>query len=474
MRSLYVPTRDRPQALLEAVRSHLVQSSAFGRKLEVVVMDGSGDPAESARCRAALSALAQPYGGSIRVAGVAEKRRYVARLIELGIARDVAEWALLGAADLRSTGANRNAILLDGAGERVLACDDDIVGVPAAVPGRREGLTVRAGDPTEMWFFGDAKAAEHAAPAENIDWIGRHEDLLGAPVPPLDVEASFGERLERRLRSPRARIVASWTGFVGDVASSSPILYLLAGGESRERLVASEAGWRAAVASRQVLRGCIRTTIGDGAFFTPGAAALDVRALLPPFPPVTRGEGAVWAQWLRISCEGALVAYLPYVLRHRPPESRTAAVDDLHARAAHGVGMGIMTMAALGAFKPPAGDEATRMRALGRYYQQLSSQDWTVHVRRANAELYARAEAQLRLHRGEPAWWARELRWFLDTMRAAERRPDYAVPTELRELDHPRARTQDIFLRTGKLLEAWPDVMAAARTLRERGVRLAT
>ena len=435
-------------------------------------MDGSGDPAESARCRAALMALAKPHGGTIRVAGVAEKRRYAGRLVELGIAREVAEWALFGAPDLAAYGAGRNAIVLDGIGERLLACDDDIAGVVAEAPGRREGLTARAGDPTELWFFPDAASAQAAAPTQNLDWIARHEELLGQPVGPIEVDGPLGERLERRLRRPR--VVASWTGFVGDVASTSPILYLLASGASRERLVASEAAWRAAVASRQVLRAPVRTTLGDGAFFTPGAAALDTRQLLPPFPPVLRGEGAVWGQWLRIVCEGALVAYLPYVLRHRPPESRTSAVEDLHVRAAQGVGMGIMMMAALGAFQPPAGDDATRLRALGRHYQHVASQDWTLHVRRANAELYARAEAQLRLHGGEPAWWARELRTFLGTMRAAERRPDYAVATELRELDHPRARTQDIFLRTGKLLEAWPDVMAAARELRERGVRMAT
>src|SRR5260370_6587434 len=99
------------------------------------------------------------------------------------------------------------------------------------------------------------------------------------------------------------------TGVVGDCDLASPLSWLVLEGNSRARLVRSEADYRAALASRQVLRGVTQPTLGSGGFCTALNLGLDNRRLLPPFFPVLVGHDAVFGALLRC-CQG-YVGFLP-------------------------------------------------------------------------------------------------------------------------------------------------------------------
>jgi hypothetical protein len=87
----------------------------------------------------------------------------------------------------------------------------------------------------------------------------------------------------------------------------------------------------------------------------------------------------------------------------------------------------------------------------------------------------ARLAGQLRQYGGQPAFWADDVRGYLAALRAEMPGPDFATPSDLGGGSGEASRRlfQRLVLRLGGLLQAWPDVVEAARALRARGVRLA-
>ncbi len=121
-------------------------------------MDDSLSAGAEERTRAALQELADRFKTRIRYAGRKEKSRFAAALAaESAVPREIVDFALFGDASCeRSTGANRNCLLLDTAGSLLLSVDDDTLCQIAGAPERETELSFFSGyDPTELWFFPD-------------------------------------------------------------------------------------------------------------------------------------------------------------------------------------------------------------------------------------------------------------------------------------------------------------------------------
>ena len=110
-----------------------------------------------------LRALGATHGATVRYAGLEEKLAWADKLVARGdLPPDVVRFALFGVEPCRYTsGANRNALLLDTVGELTLSVDDDTVCRIAVRPGGgRDGLAVTSDrDPAEYWFFPDRETA---------------------------------------------------------------------------------------------------------------------------------------------------------------------------------------------------------------------------------------------------------------------------------------------------------------------------
>ena len=111
---------------------------------------------ESEEIRSAMQPLDSGGARRIRYGGRRERSRFTDALIqESGAAPDIVRFALLG--DPRcplTTGANRNALLLDTIDSLVLNVDDDTRSDIAMAPGAEAGVSFFTGyDPTEFWFF---------------------------------------------------------------------------------------------------------------------------------------------------------------------------------------------------------------------------------------------------------------------------------------------------------------------------------
>ncbi len=498
--SLGVPTRGRAAGVGEALDTYVEDARRHGRSLDYVVADGAAGEAEAAPTRAVATEIAARPGVSLAYAGPAEKARYAAKLAaRAGADPEIVAFALLGDARLPlGTGANRNALLLHAAGELLLQVDDDtrcrVRGAPDPLP----GLAVTSvDDPTELWPLAERLPATAGA---GRAFVALHEDLLGraagdciAAVPGgLELGGATG-MLFRRLAGRGGRVVATQSGSGGDAATGSMAHLLRLEGRSRERLLADEGTYQRALERRQVIRAAPRAAIGDGAACITMGLGLDARGVLPPFVPVQRNAGGVFAVVLRRCLHDALLGFVPWTVEHEPPEARDTSPAACWASFDGLLGNDLLRLlVAASRVEPDRVDAATEqpppaagasLRALGEALSRWGSLPLAdfeevvrVQVLRARSLDLLLFEEALRRHGRAPAFWARDVDRAVALLRAGVPRPESAWPTDfvaaLGEAEG-RACFQSVVRRYGELLRVWPDLWNAALALRVEGVRVA-
>jgi hypothetical protein len=488
-----IVTRNRSEALARALEGYADNLQRHGRPAALVVMDDSDTPGEQAATRAVLQTLGARRGVEARYAGLGDKRAFAAALAgTAGVDPALVEFAFLGVPECtRTYGGNRNALLLATAGDMILAADDDTICRVAPAPGAAPGLEVSSEvNPTEFAFFADEAAALRAVAPGDHDVLGLHErflgrqaaDVLAAAGDPLGLDAA-GPGLLRRLGAGGSRILTTMNGFVGPTGIGTPLPLLFLAGASRRSLVAVEAVYRAALAGGPVVRAVRRATVTPVRCPSSMFLGLDNRELLPPFFPVTRGEDITFGQTLTRIFPDACSGWLPWVLRHAPLDARHyppgAAVAD-----ARRISMTRVVMACLGTAGPgPFATPADALRAAGRHLGRLAAlapadfdEQLAVAVWRHASERIAYLEGLLAAEGPAPDWWAGDVKRVAAALQEALQDPRYVVPRDPGFPDDPAAARQlarRLVGLFGRLLEAWPDIVTAARRLRGEGRGLA-
>jgi hypothetical protein len=466
-----VVTCNRLPSLVACLESYLANCRRHDRTPEFIVADDSAVTG-SEDVRSALQSLDNRSAQRIRYAGRRERSRFAEALAhESGVPLELVRFALVGDDRCQlSTGANRNGLLLDTIDSLVLSVDDDTRGGFAIAPGAEGGLSFFAGyDPTEFWFFPDRAAAIASVVFEEIDVLRAHEPLLGHTVADLGGPAnSVG------------RVAITLNGLVGDSGMGSPRYYLTLAGDSRGRLVSSETGYRSAFQSREVVRTVRRRTVSSGPFFMTTFYGLDNRVLLPPFFPVQRNSDGIFGLVLR-STTSHCTGFLPAVLPHAPPP-RIFPPDAIWTDADR-VQLADIVIAGVFAFDAGAdlSDEARLIR-LGRHLRWLGSLnlvEFDAYIRaqqrfRTIAFITA-LQAQLQTYAGLPGYWAADVTRMIERLSTAPSAASYTAPRDLlagERADEARRLAQELVGRYGELLDAWPPIVAAARSLRARGLRM--
>lgn len=499
--TLGIPTRGRSAALIDCVREHAAAALARGRRLIAVVADSSeGDAAEAAR--AALGALGRD-GVEIRHAGLAERERFAPRLAAAaGVDPAVVARALLGDPRIGiDTGANRNTLLLDGAGEPLVMLDDDVRPRFVRAP---DGEEIRAGEPLgrglALWS-GEPYSACFAEPDEplvpedawaTLDPFSLHEALLGADVARAIVEprpggvdpscaaAGFFQKLVRG----GGRVAITQLGCAGDHGMGASTPLLLARGPTRARLLASEARFEDAMTRRRILRYAPVAAIGDTDFCMSMHLGIDARDLVPPFPFAGRDADGVFGAVLRACARDAFVGFPPWAAWHRASarhEPARAASLDREIAAAGRSGPNDLLRVAIGAiFEPRGASTASELVSLGSALERLAARPRDAdgllreHAARALGGTLVRIERLLDEHGHAPDRWARALAGVASAVRASLTGPAVHLPADLVDA-HGVPAARDLFLEhiagVGRLLAAWPAMFEAARELRERGER---
>lgn len=485
-----VLTCNRPAALARALDSYIAHAQRHARRgVAFTVFDDSADAAVQAQNRQ-LAAEAGRHGATSYV-GIAERGRFAARLVEAGCPADVVQFALFGSAWHGLTvGANRNAAILETAGRPVLFVDDDTECTPVLSPAVTAGaVRVRRGPadqdpvfPCRLWVRDshDPRATWPEAD-HDLDVLDLHERLLGRHVRDIAFAGDEGGSPGEAAPVEPARVVVTLNGLLGDCGWQSPTQYLWLTREPFESLARSEAEYRAACCTREVLRVADRVVVADrtdnmmATFF-----ALDNRTVVPPFSPIARGEDVTFGLLLCACVPWASIGHLPVALRHAPIEARRFAPREVLSGAL-AVDLCTVVAAWLSGAAIPRAPEAglagvgDRLAALGRMRRddaaELLRSATLEFVSRRFTALEARAEA-----RSDRPWWQSDVRALLQAWRHASRHRAYHVPVEcLRGVSVEAGvdRLIGYFSDVGRLLQWWPEIVRCSIDLRERGQGMA-
>ncbi len=446
-------TRDLPGAGRSALDGFTANARKHGRRLDLLVIDdGAGGTLEGVRVldRAARAAWAE------RLAAAS------------GVDVDLVRFALLGelpGSDWATTGAARNAGMLAAAGRAALLLGDasDHRPHPTTPEAPDDGLELSSlTDPSELWFHPTVAAALDR-PAADIDLVAAHERMLGLMAAtviealPEDAPLEIGDArpaLVTLASSGHARVRATMLGLHGDCAMGNPLYYLLLRGPSRERLVADHAVHRL---TRGIARGVTRATMAPGRWLMAANLALDLREPLPPFPPAGANCDGLFAAALRGTHPIDLIGYLPWTVAHRPADARPFTDDDLfdplvHLPPAHQVMLWTATYQ--GELDAEPADRQAQLGADLCTAGRLEPEAYRDQMREmAEADANARAHHltdSLDQYDDEPADWAADLQRAIEL---AGREPP--------EPEQPE-RVQQLLVRWGELLQAWPQIAAAA------------
>ena len=325
-----IVTANRPHAMARCLESFIDHHRRTGRAGRFTIVDDASDPGVRATRRSVLADTARRAAVSIAYAGAEEKRAFVARLAEEGIDSAAAAFALEDVTGSGySVGANRNALLLNHAGELIFQVDDDIVCRAASPANPSQTLCFTTGhNPYRFEFFPDTSTAMAGATFVDGDVLAEHEAMLGLSVPQCVASSpalAIGEATElsdnllRLALCGMSRIAVTQNGLRGDSGFGACWPFLLLKGSLRASLHQTERNYRLATSSRIISQTVVAPTISDGAFCMGYALGLDNRTLLPPFFPVRRNEDGVFGAALRTCFTGALFAHVPIQLLHARP-----------------------------------------------------------------------------------------------------------------------------------------------------------
>jgi hypothetical protein len=493
--ALAVITRNRSALLSRCLESFLRNARDHGRKADFIVIDDSDSEAGQNENRALLKGLGSRYAVRISYLGRADKRKFIETAARDGVSSPrILSFALEGDPRIPfSPGANRNALLLERAGDLFLSVDDDITCEQALLPGAStEGLVLNSEmDPTEFHFFPDLDSVRRAVRPWDGDFFAAHERLLGrsvlrcagqTPASLLDLDRVNGEFL-RWVRTGGGAIVVTQTGLYGDSGMGSPSLYLLLDAPSRKRLLETETIYRMTRCTRIVARGFPQAAIGNGTHFMTYSAGFVHRGLLPPFLPVLRNEDGAFAVTLRKCFERNCVGYLPQGVFHSPPQPRSYSEDDLWMHAGRISFSNVLMALTASAPLPPHRPSAGKLVALGSLLTEaalLPAEHFWETVRtllwQQSAQWMGMLEQRVREMGEVPNSFVEDVRQSLERVRGRMSSDQFGHPEDLAEClgaSGAPAASQELVELFGQLAADWPDIVAKARQCRKEGAGMA-
>src|SRR5690606_37834899 len=168
---------------------------------------------------------------------------------------------------------------------------------------------------TRVWPYESLQSLKQSVNIVDADFLGLHETVLGKNIGDIFSEVSEIENdainidFASRLKSGSPRVLVSWTGIAGDCGFRSPLFLYELQGMSYQHFIKTEDSYRSMLESRQILRTPAYLTVTPGGFCQSTALAFDNRELLPPFPPVLRGEDWIFSKLLSTLSPHSLTAY---------------------------------------------------------------------------------------------------------------------------------------------------------------------
>ena len=243
----------------------------------------------------------------------------------------------------------------------------------------------------------------------------------------------------------------------------------------------SEKFYRSAVEHRGVLRVARENTICNPGFCMAGHIGLDNRDILPPFMPVQRGSDSIFGLVLQTCFRDSYSAHIPWAIHHSPDQPRRQYFEGLWKQLA-GVQTAHVLEVMIRSFQTPtAGMDAQKaLRRLGQYLGDLGTmplEDFEEFLRircwEAGSWQISQMEKRIEDREYTPRWFVKYLEKYIEVVRESQPKPDYIIPQDLQAIctdkDQARRLSQELVRKYGELLESWPDIVCAARELKDKG-----
>jgi hypothetical protein len=493
--TIAVVTARRAPALARCITSYGHHAARFARRPSFLVSDDSLSPRDREACVAGARKAAANCGAEVVYVGAIEKLEILRGMVATGaVPPDIIAFAFSDAEQVgrNTNGANRNLLLWLTHGSSLYVVDDDTICDTYRPSGASDVVRVVRGaaderrDPSEVWPLGsdgerDDERREGMCRAQAIDVLGEHERWLGKRIA---IKTRVHPALAPTPVGPPARVAVTTNGLIGDCGWGSPAEYLFLRDASRDRLTKSDAAYRASVTSRQIVRAVRQPVLSERVDdFMSTFLAIDNRLVLPPFMPVCRGTGRVFARLVSL-CRPGWFAHLPFVLRHEPVERRRFPPGEI-CRSAAGIDLSRLVCCLLDTLpRAHHTDPAARLMHYGRALTSVASQgvagfrELAVDcVRSALARTADALEARADAETDHLSLCRRDTLAYAASLRRTIARPDVHIPLDLRSgrsLDDAEAVTRRLVFRFGRLLACWPDVLdlRAHSHLEPRGLRL--
>ena len=497
-----IPTRGRTFSLKRSLQSYLDNLRAHERTARIVVMDDSKKPQVHEENRAIVKNFANQTLSEVSYISLERRKRYALQLAShTGVPEPVVEFALLGEDRFGvTTGACRNALMLEAAGEVCLQVDDDTECKVGPVPGLQDGLAFTSKpDAQEYWFFENREQALDAIAFDGTDFLRVHEQLLAKSpstcISELACEAAnlaLGDAspdLVRTVLNPSSSVVVTFAGAVGESGMGAGLMHLAVEGSSLARLVGkSESEYRSHAASRETIRCARRHTITDNHFGVTMNIGLDARGILPPFMPVLRTQDALFSSMISECINNACKGYLPYVHVHArdPDGAGNSSSDAFPGKLA---GPDILNSTAnllLARFMlsreraPVSLSPENNIYDMGAYLVRIGSSSPQAFARSFRdatmkwvASYVSWLEARPEDFSKVPQHWHRSKLGLVTSLKQRLVRGDVVSPIDLEgTLQERLHELQRLVRRFGEVLCAWPRLVEGAKTLRDKGIRL--
>ena len=480
--TLGIATADRPRQLERCLDSYIGHAGACSRRLQVVVVDGSRDPAHAAANERAIRRHAAQPDIELRYIGEKQQAAFRAELVANGAGKDVVDFALSTRLPCFSAGASRNILLLLTAGEMSLHVDDDTLCTPWAEGTRRTGVDFCGhGDPRHSTFFATRKEAIATAQRADVNLFEEHERVLGQSLLRLldaagsdyDVSDACPHLMSAVVEDRSETVRMTLTGIAGDSGEYCPHNILFRGGVTQSWLVSHPEELDLALSSREVSRIVRRQTVTHFNTCMMYCAGLDNRELLPPFLPAGRNEDGVFGATMGLCAPEAFFGHLPYGIVH--DSDRLAPSGRLTILSASQSRVSEMLLALVGRYSPSLSRTVEgRMRHLGDYLNDVANADIDQLMRLVTeASLNVHCQHLMMAERAagaDPghAHWLEAVERHREVFIGNAANPNFFVPVEFQgSAPTPDARlsVQSFLSDYGRLLNAWPDLWEQGKQL---------
>jgi hypothetical protein len=493
-----IVTCNRPESLERCLNSYIQNVKNFQRKVNFVVFDDSKEVEVKEKNKDAIRKLMIRYGVEIYYAGLEEKVDYARALAACSnIPLEIIEFALLDVEGLNiSTGANRNALLLHTSGELLLSVDDDTI---CEITEQSEAqFNVRLDLRSQLHKFklyDDRTTLMNSVISVDKDILQIHEQLLGKK---LSECIDIGKELQERSMEPfevdlllnpgpltgEGKVLMTFNSIIGDSGTSPKDLYFFLEEESRVRAFSSESAYHKTRRSREVFRGVCNPTINYTSSCVATVVGLDNRETLPPFPPAFRNQDGVFGLLVKLLFKDSYSSHLPSGVLHFPVLERFNDHETVIRETGHASPSEIIKACLMDYKNYPEGEPIEgKFKGLGMHLMNigmLPSEKFQEFLRlrlfKNKSDEIAFLEKFLSEQQDAPEYWARDIKDYIRALRNGLTEDNFIIPERLlvdRSPEEALKLMKNFIYKFGQLLHCWPELVQAAKEIKERGITAA-